>query len=186
VETYAALELFIANWRWAGVPFYLRTGKRLAARRTEIAIEFKPAPHIPFGSGENGQPLPPDMLVVSIAPEEGIMLQVEGKKPGYEMALRTVTLDYCSSQEPGAVESPSAYEHLLLDAMRGDPTFFARADEVEAAWEIVEPVLEAWESRRPADFPNYPAGSSGPAAADELLARENRRWRSLKQEDECK
>jgi glucose-6-phosphate 1-dehydrogenase len=114
------------------------------------------------------------------------MLQVEGKKPGYEMALRTVTLDYCSSRESGGVESPSAYEHLLLDALRGDPTFFARADEVEAAWEIVEPVLEAWETRKPEDFPNYPAGSSGPAAADELLARGNRRWRSLKQESECK
>jgi glucose-6-phosphate 1-dehydrogenase len=186
VETYAALELYIANWRWAGVPFFVRTGKRLAARRTEIAIEFKPAPHVPFGSRENGQPLPPDTLVVSIAPEEGVMLQVEGKNPGYEMELRTVTLDYCSSQEPGTGESPSAYEHLLLDALQGDPTFFARADEVEAAWEIVEPVLEAWESRRPADFPNYPAGSSGPAAGDELLARENRRWRSLKQEGECK
>jgi glucose-6-phosphate 1-dehydrogenase len=123
---------------------------------------------------------------VNVAPEEGLMLQVEGKKPGYEMAFQTVTLDYCSSQESGSVESPSAYEHLLLDALRGDPTFFARADEVEAAWEIVEPVLEAWESRRPEDFPNYPAGSSGPAAADELLARENRRWRSLKQDDECK
>jgi glucose-6-phosphate 1-dehydrogenase len=114
------------------------------------------------------------------------MLQVEGKKPGYEMALRTVTLDYCSSREQGDAESPSAYEHLLLDALRGDPTFFARADEVEAAWEIVEPILEAWEATKPAGFPNYPAGSSGPAAADELLARENRRWRNLIQEGDCK
>jgi glucose-6-phosphate 1-dehydrogenase len=192
VETYAALKIYIQNWRWAGVPFYLRTGKRLAARRTEIAVEFKPPPHTPFGSTGNSPSLlesngvPPGTLVVSISPAEGLLLRVEGKKPGYEMRLRPVALDYCSSRDPEAADTPSAYEHLLLDALRGDPTFFARADEVEEAWEIVEPVLERWEAEEPSDFPNYRAGSSGPAADDELLARDGRRWRDLMGESACR
>jgi glucose-6-phosphate 1-dehydrogenase len=183
VETYAALKLYIRNWRWAGVPFYLRTGKRLAARRTEVVVEFKPAPHMPFSSTGDG--VPANTLVLSISPGEGLLLRVEGKKPGYEMDLRPVQLDYCSSRDPEVVESPSAYEHLLLDALRGDPTFFARADEVEEAWEIVEPVLLRWETEKPSDFPNYSAGSSGPVAADELLGRDGRRWRGLTDESAC-
>jgi glucose-6-phosphate 1-dehydrogenase len=185
VETYVALKLYIRNWRWAGVPFFLRTGKRLAARKTEIAVEFKPVPHTPFSSINNGGDTPTNTLVVSISPAEALLLQVQGKEPGHEMRIRPLTLDYCSPREPGGEQSPSAYEHLLLDALRGDPTFFARADEVEQAWEIVEPILERWESERPADFPNYRAGSSGPAAADELMAREGRRWRDLRAESDC-
>jgi glucose-6-phosphate 1-dehydrogenase len=185
VETYAALKLYIENLRWAGVPFYLRTGKRLAVRKTEIVVEFKPVPHTPFSPTDDGGVLP-NTLIVSISPIEGLLLQVEGKQPGYEMRLQPVTLDYCPSSTPEAFESPSAYEHLLLDALRGDPTFFARADEVEAAWNIVEPVLENWEAEKPTDFPNYAAGSSGPEAADELLTRDGRRWRDLRDDNECR
>ncbi len=163
VETYAALTLYVDNWRWAGVPFYLRSGKRLAARSTKVVITFKHAPHTPFARGDSGAPVRPNTLVASISPNEGVVLQVEGKLPGQEMRLRPIDLDFWYTEGKGAVASPSAYEHLLLDALRGDPTFFARADEVEAAWEIVEPVIERWETEAPKDFPNYEAGSSGPA-----------------------
>jgi len=178
VETFAAFRLHIDNVRWAGVPFYLRSGKRLAKRATEIVVEFKPAPHTPFASGgvDDGA-VRPNRLIATISPHEGVVLQVEGKLPGQEMRLRPIDLDYCYLHDQAAVESPSAYEHLLLDAMRGDPTFFARADEVEAAWEIVEPVIEKWGAEKPSDFPNYAAGSSGPAAADELLPRDGDRAR---------
>ena len=164
VETYAALRLYIDNLRWAGVPFYLRSGKRMATRLTEIAVEFKPAPHTPFGAA--GDAPRPNRLVATIAPHEGIVLRVEGKQPGQEMRLRPISLDYCYADNQGSSQSLSAYERLLLDAMRGDPTFFARADEVEAAWEIVKPVLESWAARAPTDFPNYEPGSDAPA--DEL------------------
>ena len=177
VETYAALKLHIDNLRWAGVPFYLRSGKRLAERTTEIVVEFKPAPHTPWGpDGTDGGTARPNLLVVNVSPEEGIIIRVEAKQPGQEMRLQSINLDYCHSDERDATESLSAYEHLLLDSMRGDPTFFARADEVEAAWEIVEPVIEKWRAERSTDFPNYAAGSSGPVAADELLACNRRRW----------
>jgi len=176
-ETYAALKLHIDNLRWSGVPFYLRSGKRLAKRATEIVVEFKPAPHTPWRpAGMDGRTAHPNLLVVNVSPKEGIIIRVEAKQPGQEMRLRSINLDYCHSDERGATESLSAYEHLLLDSMRGDPTFFARADEVEAAWEIVELVIEKWEAETSTDFPNYAAGASGPAAADELLARDGRRW----------
>jgi len=164
VETYAALRLHIDNVRWAGVPFYLRSGKRLAKHSTEIIVEFKPAPHTPWsGRGAANERVRPNLLVVNVSPEEGIVIRVEAKQPGHEMRVQSINLDYCRSDERAATESPSAYEHLLLDSMRGDPTFFARADEVEAAWEIVEPVIKKWESEKLTDFPNYAAGSSGPA-----------------------
>ena len=177
VETYAALKLYIDNSRWAGVPFYLRSGKRLARRGTEIVIEFKPAPHTPWSpSGTADGSVRSNLLIVNVSPDEGIIIRMEAKRPGLAMRLQSVDLDYCHSDECRATESPSAYEHLLLDSMHGDPTFFARADEVEAAWEIVEPVIKAWESERSTDFPNYAVGSPGPAAAAELLARDGRRW----------
>ncbi len=180
VETYAALKLFIDNWRWAGVPFYLRSGKRLAKSVTEIVVEFKPAPHTLFNPGGTrgaaGSLLRPNRLVASISPHEGIVLQVQGKLPGQEMQLRSIDLDYGEMRDPSTVESPSAYEHLLFDVLRGDSTFFARADEVESAWKIVEPIIKGWEAKKPADFPNYKAGSSGPSEADELLTRDGRRW----------
>ena len=169
VETYAALTLHIDNMRWADVPFYLRSGKRLAARATEIVVEFKPAPHTPFSPhGSSDAVIRPNRLVASISPHESVVLQVEGKLPGLGMELRPIDLHYGDATLDGVVESPSAYEHLLLDALRGDPTFFARADEVEAAWEIVQPVIDRWESRRPADFPNYTAGAALPSGVDGL------------------
>lgn len=178
VETYAAVRLHIENMRWAGVPFYVRSGKRLARRSTEIVVEFKPAPHMPFGAGNMpGIGVRPNKLVATVSPHEEILLGVVGKRPGQAMQLQPLDLPYCYSSGPDHAESPSAYERLLLDALHGDPTFFARADEVEAAWEIVEPVIQRWEETAP-DFPNYAAGSSGPAAADELLARDGRRWHS--------
>jgi len=176
VETYAALELHVDNWRWAGVPFYLRTGKRLAKRLTEVHIVFKPAPHCIFSKRAEPGRLPSNTLTLSLTPEEGLFLNLEGKRPGQGMNLRPVTMDYT---DLNAAETPSAYEYLLLDAMRGKTTLFARADEVEASWEVVQPVLDRWESTRAEDFPNYAGGSSGPAAADELLARDGRRWRQL-------
>ena len=177
VETYAALRLHIDNVRWAGVPFYLRSGKRLAKRATEIVVEFKSAPHTPWSArGATDERARPNLLVVNVSPEQGIVIRVEAKQPGQEMRLQSINLDYCRCDERSATESPSAYEHLVLDSMRGDPTFFARADEVEAAWEIVELVIEKWGAGKSTEFPNYAAGSSGPAAADELLARDGRRW----------
>jgi glucose-6-phosphate 1-dehydrogenase len=176
VETYAALRVSVENWRWAGVPFYLRTGKRLAKRITEVHVVFKPAPHCIFSKrGEVGQ-LPPNSLTLRLTPDEALYLNLEGKRPGQGMHLRPVTMDYT---DLAAAETPSAYEYLLLDAMRGKATLFARADEVEASWEVVQPVLDRWESTPAEDFPNYAGGSSGPAAADELLARDGRRWRQL-------
>ncbi|MCR4340660.1 MAG: glucose-6-phosphate dehydrogenase [Gemmatimonadaceae bacterium] len=179
VETYAALRLHIDNMRWAGVPFYLRSGKRLPKRATEIVVEFRPAPHTPFlPGGAGGSGVRPNKLVATISPHEGVVLQVEGKLAGQDMQLRRIDLDYCYTRDRKAAESPSAYEHLLLDALRGDPTFFARADEVEAAWEIVQPVIAKWAAERATDFPNYAAASAGPLAADKLLARDGRRWHS--------
>ncbi|MBI2723708.1 MAG: hypothetical protein HYX50_01465 [Chloroflexi bacterium] len=155
------------------MPFYLRSGKRLAKRATEIVVQFKPAPHTPFSPARaRGTVVRPNRLVASISPHEGVVLQVEGKLPGQDMRLRPIDLDYCYTHDQGAVESPSAYEHLLLDALRGDPTFFARADEVEAAWEIVEPVIEKWEKEKPSDFPNYKAGSSAPEGPASHLDQE--------------
>ncbi|MGK2962110.1 MAG: glucose-6-phosphate dehydrogenase [Gemmatimonadaceae bacterium] len=177
VETYAALKLYVDNLRWADVPFYLRSGKRLAARATEIVVEFKPAPHTPFKPGdEHGALARPNRLVATISPHESVVLEVVGKLPGQEMRLQSIDLDYCYTVARNDKESPSAYEHLLLDVLDGDPTFFARADEVEAAWEIVDPVIAKWKSERARDFPNYDAGSSGPSAADGLLTRDGRRW----------
>ena len=172
VETYAELRLHVDNVRWAGVPFFLRSGKRLDKQATEIIVEFKPPPHTPWSDfGAAAEPIRPNMLIVNISPEEGIVIRVEAKQPGQEMLLQAIDLNYCrpDGKKGGVTESPSAYEHLLLDSLRGDPTFFARADEVEAAWEIVEPILKKWAAKKPTDFPNYKAGSSGPSAADELL-----------------
>jgi glucose-6-phosphate 1-dehydrogenase len=177
VETYAALRLEIDNWRWAGVPFYLRTGKRLAARSTEVHVVFKPAPHSIFAERGSPDSLPCNSLTLSVTPHEALVLNVEGKRPGQGMNLRPVAMDFADLD---TAATPSAYEYLVLDAMRGKTTLFARADEVEASWELVQPVLDYWESTRATAFPNYAAGSSGPAAADELLARDGRKWKPLK------
>lgn len=187
VETYAALKLHIDNVRWAGVPFYLRSGKRLARRGTEIIVEFKAAPHTPWGhAGAGGDGGHPNLLVVNVSPDEGIVIRVDGKRPGQAMRLQSIALDYCRiGEQLRAVESPSAYEHLLLDSLRGDPTFFARADEVEAAWAIVAPTIARWAAERPTHFLDYAAGSAGPAAADALLARDGRRWYDAAEQIAC-
>ena len=185
-ETYAALKLHIDNVRWAGVPFYLRSGKRLARRATEILVQFKPAPHTPWTRATAvAETVRPNVLAINVSPDEGIVIRVEAKQPGQSMQLQSIALDYCRVAERRAIESPSAYEHLLLDSLRGDPTFFARADEVEAAWTIVDPVIARWAAERAVDFPNYAAGSAGPAAAEALLTRDGRRWYDGAEEIAC-
>ena len=171
-ETYAALKLSVENWRWAGVPFYLRTGKHLADKATEIVIQFRPAPHPILDTVEGDCP-EPNLLVLRIQPEEGISLFFEAKVPGLSGPLRPVSMDF-SYQTSFTGTSPEAYERLLLDAMLGDATLFARCDEVEAAWALVTPILEAWEQQGEPEL--YPAGSWGPAGADQLLAEDGRAW----------
>jgi glucose-6-phosphate 1-dehydrogenase len=171
-DTYAALTLFIDNWRWAGVPFYLRTGKRLPRRVTDIAIQFGPAPHAPFPAAGPA----PNLLVIRIQPDEGMSLRFLSKQPGGGMLLRPVSMDFSYGASFGAWQ-PDAYETLLVDAMLGDPTLFIRQDAVEASWAVVEPVLETWKHTQ-FYFPNYPAGSWGPKAADEMLSRRGHAWRN--------
>lgn len=173
-ETLAALRLFVDNWRWAGTPFYLRHGKRLPTRLTEIAIQFKPAPHTPF-TQEDTAGLEPNVLVLRIQPDEGITLRFGAKVPGLAMQIRSVNMDFMygnSFLRP----SPDAYERLLLDCLLGDHTLFTRADAVEASWKFATPILETWRSLPDPPQP-YPAGSWGPKGADLLLARDGRRWR---------
>jgi len=173
-ETYAALKLFIDNWRWQGVPFYLRTGKRLHAKISEVTILFRPAPHqlFPAAAVENWQP---NRLVLRIQPEEGIITRIQVKQPGTRLLLGPVDMQFRYSNAFRAT-SPEAYETLLLDVMRGDATLFMRADQVESAWSVISPILEVWEAVPSADFPDYPAGSWGPEAADLLIAREGQSW----------
>ena len=173
-ETYVAMRLHIDNWRWAGVPFYVRTGKRLPKRVTEVAMEFHDVPHLPFQASE-AKGLGPNALVMHIQPDEGITLRFGAKVPGQAFEVRTVSMDF--SYGAAFVEDPpDAYERLLLDVMVGDPTLFIRTDEVEQAWRIVAPVQDAW--REGAPLPEYAAGSWGPKEADRLLERDGRRWRT--------
>ncbi|HQQ76199.1 MAG TPA: glucose-6-phosphate dehydrogenase [Thermoanaerobaculia bacterium] len=174
-DTYAAWKVQVENWRWAGVPFYLRAGKRLAKRVTEIAIQFKTPPISLFRQvGVVRQE--PNALILRIQPDEGIALKFGAKEPGPTMKVDPVTMDFRYSEFFGASQ-PEAYERLLMDAMHGDSTLFARRDEVEAAWERVTPLLDAWRENPPLDHPNYEAGTWGPDAAVALLARDGRRWR---------
>ena len=170
-DTYAAATFFVDNWRWAGVPFYLRTGKRLPKRVTDIVIQFHSAPHSLFP----GNQLMPTLLILRIQPEEGISLRFLSKVPGERMTLRPVSMDFNYGASFGE-HSPSAYETLLVDAMAGDATLYTRQDMVEASWTAVQPILDAWAARQ-FEFPNYDAGSWGPAAADEMLARRGHAWR---------
>jgi glucose-6-phosphate 1-dehydrogenase len=175
--TYAALRLTLDNWRWAGVPFYLRTGKRMTRGLTEVAIQFKPTPHYMFAS-EGERPVHQSVLVFEVQPNEGIVQTLAAKQPGPDLAVRNVTMNFHYAEAFGVAEPPRAYAWLLLDAMQGDQTLFARADWIDRAWQVVDPVIAHWDSE-PIDFPNYPAGSAGPAAADQLLAQDGRRWRTL-------
>jgi glucose-6-phosphate 1-dehydrogenase len=175
-ETYVAARLDVDDWRWSGVPFYLRTGKRLPKRSTEIAIQFKEVPHRLFR--ESSSDPQPNLLAMRIQPDEGIMLRFGAKVPGLGLDVRSVTMDFTYGSS-FSVDSPDAYETLILDALLGDASLFTRADEVEEAWSIVTPIIEGWASEPPPDFPNYEAGSWGPPEADELLARDGRRWRRI-------
>jgi glucose-6-phosphate 1-dehydrogenase len=176
-ETYVALRFFIDNWRWAGVPFLLRTGKRMAKRASEIAIQFRAAPLMLFDAGPLND-IDPNVLAMKIQPDEGISLRFDSKVPGQVSQIRPVTMDFRYNASFG-VESPEAYERLLLDAMLGDSTLFTRSDEVEASWSLVTPLHQGWEAAPAPEFPNYEAGSWGPKEADGLLGREWRAWRRL-------
>jgi glucose-6-phosphate 1-dehydrogenase len=176
-ETFAALKLYFDNWRWADVPFYIRSGKRLTKRVTEIAIRFKDVPHRLFANAEDQ--LEPNVLVIRIQPHEGITLRFGAKLPGQTTRIRQVNMDFRYGSSFGA-EVPEAYQRLLLDCMLGDSTLYARRDMTERGWELVTPILNAW-TTRPANnsFPNYEAGSSGPQAARDLIERDGRKWRKI-------
>ena len=173
--TYGAIRFMIDNWRWHDVPFYLRSGKRMARRVSEIAIQFRKPPHLMF-------PIPEDSIIESntlairVQPKEGISLRFEVKSPGVEVKMASVDMDFSYAEAFGELDH-EAYETLLLDCMLGEATLFTRSDEVEAAWSVVDPIIDFWAGKRPDHFPNYPAGSWGPTVADEFIAREGAKWR---------
>jgi glucose-6-phosphate 1-dehydrogenase len=172
-ETYAALRLYVDNWRWQDVPFYLRTGKRLPERVSEISIQFRPVPHQSFPPSAVSD-WQPNRLIIRIQPDEGIMLRFQAKLPGPTLRLSPVQMHF-SYRETFKAGPPEAYETLLLDVMRGDATLFMRADQVDAAWSVLTPVLNAWDTV-PLDFPNYPAGAWGPEQAAALVVPDGGAW----------
>jgi len=172
-ETFAALRIFVDNWRWAGVPFYIRAGKRMPKRVTEIRVQFKRPPHLTFGR-EAMKEVDPNAITLRIQPEEGISLKFGAKVPSAGLRIRSVTMDF-EYVTSFLVEAPEAYERLLLDCMIGDPTLFTRADEVEAAWTLIDPIENAWRNGRP-PLQTYAAGSWGPDAAAKLLQADGREW----------
>jgi glucose-6-phosphate 1-dehydrogenase len=174
-ETFVAMKLLIDNWRWADVPFYLRTGKHLPRRVTEISIQFRRAPFHLFRNTPVGV-LQTNRLVISIQPEESISLRFGAKLPGPIMQQGAVEMCFNYADYMGSVSS-TGYERLLYDCMIGDATLFQRADMVEAGWSVISPVLDVWQALQPRDFPNYAAGTWGPEASDDLLARDGREWR---------
>ena len=173
-ETFAALKLFIDNWRWQGVPFYLRTGKRLAKKVSQVIIQFLPVPHQSFPQSVMLD-MEPNRLVINIQPDEGIALYFQAKQPGVTMRLSLEEMHFLYA-EAFHTPPPEAYETLLLDAIRGDATLFMRADQVENAWKVVEPVLQAWKLSEPSNFPNYASGSWGPESAETLIAQDGHSW----------
>jgi glucose-6-phosphate 1-dehydrogenase len=174
-ETYAALRLFINNWRWAGVPFYLRTGKRMTRKLTEIAVTLRPVPHIAF-QGPGSEEVQPNQIILTLQPDEAVSVSLGAKVPGTKMQIRPVNMEFHYGTS-FLSESPEAYERLILDVMRGDATLFTRNDEVEALWRIIDPILGAWEADTESPIPQYPAGSAGPREANALL--DGRSWRRL-------
>jgi glucose-6-phosphate 1-dehydrogenase len=172
-DTFAALKIYLDNWRWKDVPFYLRTGKSLKEKNSSITIQFKPVSHQLFPCEVTNAS--PNLLVISIQPKTGIRLGMQAKRPGLKMLLNNVEMSF-DYDDSFSSPSPEAYETLLLDVMQGDSTLFMRADQVEAAWKIIMPVLENWENNETADFPNYEAGSWGPQQSEALLARDGRSW----------
>jgi glucose-6-phosphate 1-dehydrogenase len=172
-DTYAAIKLEIDSRRWAGVPFYLRTGKRLGRRVTEIAVIFKRAPHLPFSVTDTAE-LGSNALVIRVQPDEGITIKFGSKVPGTQMEVRDVTMDFAYG-DSFTESSPEAYERLILDVLLGEPPLFPRHVEVESSWEILDPILDHWATHGNPE--SYPAGTWGPAAADEMLAIDGRSWR---------
>ena len=182
-ETFAAIKLSVDNWRWQGVPFYLRTGKRLKLKASEVTIQFQPVPHQSFPKTAV-LAWQPNRLTIHIQPLEGIRLSLQAKQPGSSLHLSPVDMHF-SYQEAFKSKSPEAYETLLADVMLGDATLFMRADQVEASWSALDPILQAWADQKPADFPNYPSGSWGPQAADTLIEKDGRSWlQPIPREDE--
>ena len=179
-ETYAGLRLEIENWRWAGVPFYIRAGKRLAKRVTEVTIQFKQPPLSLFkdGAGEGAEGVKPNVISMRIQPDEGIALRFAAKVPGPNMTMSSVNMNFSYADAFGA-SSANGYERLLLDAMLGDATLFAHRDGVEATWALMTPLLDAWSKDPSKDFPNYAAGTWGPMASDAMMKKDGRRWRKL-------
>ncbi len=173
-ETYAALKLFVDNWRWQGVPFYMRTGKRMPAKVSEVSIQFRPVPHHTFPRGALTD-WRPNRLLLAIQPQEGIFLRFEVKHPGLKMHLSPVLMQFYYREAFDAVP-PEAYETLLLDVMRGDTTLFMRADQTEASWKVLESILQSWKKSKPFSFPNYQAGTWGPEEAEVLIAQDGRSW----------
>jgi glucose-6-phosphate 1-dehydrogenase len=174
-ETYAAMRLEVDNWRWAGVPFYLRAGKRLARKLTEIAVALKPVPHLAFSQG-GSLGIRPNELILTVQPNEGVSLQLGAKIPGTRMSIRPVNMEFLYGTS-FLSQSPEAYERLILDAMRGDPTLFTRNDEVEAQWRICDPIVARW-AAEPGPLCGYEAGTQGPAAGDDILCAPHR-WRAI-------
>ena len=173
-ETFAALKLYVENWRWQSVPFYLRTGKRLSRKLSQIVVAFRPVPHHMFPATATDS-FEPNRLIVNIQPEEAIVLRFQAKEPGSRMRLKTVSMDFNYNQA-FHMQSREAYETLLSEVMEGDPTLFMRSDQEEDAWKLVMPILDAWTSIPASNFPNYPSGAWGPESADALLARDGRSW----------
>jgi glucose-6-phosphate 1-dehydrogenase len=179
-ETFAAVKLLVDNWRWQDVPFYLRTGKRLAARVSQVMIQFRPVPHQSFPAVLAWQP---NRLIIQIQPEEGIALRFQAKVPGPMLHLSPVAMNF-SYRENFKARSPEAYETLLADVMAGDATLFMRADQVEASWAVLAPILTAWENTPPVEFPDYRAGTWGPEGAEVLIAQDGRSWLEPSLKDE--
>jgi glucose-6-phosphate 1-dehydrogenase len=184
VETFCAVKFHIDNWRWQDIPFYVRTGKRLHEKCTIITIQFKPAPSYAFPP-ESAQTWRPNRLTISIQPEMDIRLRFQAKRPGQSMTLNPVDMIF-SYKEAYDDEEPEAYETLLLDVMEGNATLFMRSDQVEAAWEVVTPIQQIWQTRPPVDFPNYAPDSWGPEDAEALIARDGRNWITLPQKHQDK
>jgi glucose-6-phosphate 1-dehydrogenase len=173
--TYATLRFFVDNWRWPGIPFYLRSGKRLAGKTTEIAVQFKEVPHLMFPQVLGSQ-IAPNVLSLCLQPAEGIHLRFEAKEPGAGMRTRSVDMEFHYAEDFGSAALPEAYERLLLDAMQGDASLFARADEIELAWGLIDPILDCWLEPDAPPLAEYEPGSWGPAEADDYLARNDRSW----------
>ncbi|MBK9730743.1 MAG: glucose-6-phosphate dehydrogenase [Chitinophagaceae bacterium] len=176
-ETFAAVKFYVDNWRWEGVPFYVRTGKYLQRKTTIITLQFRPTPHFAFPP-EAADTMRPNRVTISIQPEMDIRIRFQSKRPGQSMILDPVDMVF-NYHDAYAGNEPEAYETLLLDVMQGDATLFMRSDQVEAAWKVIQPILDVWEERSTVDFPNYKPGSWGPEDAEALIARDGRNWVTL-------